>query len=224
MFKVSSETTVQMDVYKNNKWSKEEDNILKTFVKQNGTDKWSLCSQHMKNTKSRKQCRQRYLTLINEDKKRGDWSRLEDYIIIKTYKLIGARWLQISELLDNRTSTLAKNRFYFLLNKERKKSHFASQKEQSITCLIENNSDVKYIDSLLCSNGIFKLPNYPELNYGWLKSNLSLANQCLADDDNVNDDQIMQDLLSVNYFENLVTDGNHNLNLERECIKLNNLS
>ena len=115
----SSKTAKQcMQKFKNSQrsgkkgnWSKEEDELLVDWVKQNGSTKWTECSKFI-NGRCGKQCRERWVNILNPDIKKGDWSEQEQEIIFSKLPNFMTSWSLMSGVLVGRTENSIKNYFY----------------------------------------------------------------------------------------------------------------
>ncbi|KAK8884853.1 hypothetical protein M9Y10_043974 [Tritrichomonas musculus] len=112
------------------KWSKEEDEKLKKLVEEFGVNDWRHLAKKMEGRNSR-QCRERYQYYLNPSLIRGQWTREEDELIISLRNNLGPQWMKISKYFEHRTDAMIKNRFHFLIRKEKKK------KEEDAT-VVEN--------------------------------------------------------------------------------------
>ncbi|EGR30453.1 myb-like DNA-binding domain protein [Ichthyophthirius multifiliis] len=83
-------------------WTADEDELLKQWINQHGSQKWSLCAETIKG-RSGKQCRERWFNNLNPDVKRGSWSPEEDDTIFKGYLQNGSSWSVIAKQLQGRT-------------------------------------------------------------------------------------------------------------------------
>ncbi len=104
------------------KWSKEEDDLLISLVKQFGK-KWAKISKIMKN-RSGKQIRDRFINCLDESNLKEPFSEEEDKKIIKFYKLYGSKWSVISKKFIGRTGDAIKNRFNWYIKPGKKFCNF----------------------------------------------------------------------------------------------------
>eukprot|EP01066_Platyproteum_vivax_P017568 Platyproteum_vivax@DN7394_c0_g1_i11.p1 len=105
-------------------WSREEDTSLLELVSTFGTSKWTEVSTHLydrtKIQRLAKQCRERWISHVDPDIKRGEnWSPSEDSVLIAYQVELGNRWAEISRRLKDNTGTgrtthAVKNRFHRL--------------------------------------------------------------------------------------------------------------
>lgn len=99
-----------------NKFTREEDEKLKSLVKQHGNRSWELVSKFMPGRCGR-QCRDRFNNYLSEDFRKGPWRPEEDELIVRKYKEIGPHWVEISKLLNSRSGNNVKNRWHKYLCK-----------------------------------------------------------------------------------------------------------
>ena len=100
-------------------WTKEEDQILLSFVEKYGR-KWALIAKEFK-TRNGKQIRDRFINILDPLLNRGPFSEFEDFTIIKLYNLYGSKWAKIAkECKTKRSPDLVKNRFYSHLKGKKK--------------------------------------------------------------------------------------------------------
>ncbi|ELP94066.1 hypothetical protein EIN_183730 [Entamoeba invadens IP1] len=104
-------------------WLPEEDAKLLEAVRKYGESKWVEIAE-MVGTRSRKQCRERYINHLNPTIDNSKWSTEEDMTILRQYALIGSKWCSIASCLNNRTARATRNRYYSLSNKQKNVSCF----------------------------------------------------------------------------------------------------
>ena len=93
-------------------FSPQEDQLLLKLRSVYG-DNWNAISQGLPGRNPR-QCKDRYTTYLDPNKKHGLWTEAEDRLIIEKFQEIGSKWVTISKFLPNRTDTAVKNRFHTL--------------------------------------------------------------------------------------------------------------
>ena len=82
----------------------EEDSLL-VLYKQSGGN-WAEVAEHIPG-RTAKQCRERWCNHINPDIRKGDWSVVEDNIIVSLQKQWGNRWSAIAEVALRGTGDVA---------------------------------------------------------------------------------------------------------------------
>lgn len=102
-------------------WSPQEDLQLRTWVQTKGPTKWTQCALNLPG-RSSKQCRERWIHILNPNGKIGNWSKEEDQILLKEFERVGAKWTEIAQALPGRTDSSVKSRFYSSVCKLRPKS------------------------------------------------------------------------------------------------------
>ena len=76
-------------------WTIEEDRKLFKWIKEQGPNNWSNCSEYIK-ARTGKQCRERWFNSLHPGLKKGVWNPEEDLIIFEKYKIYGTKWSKIS--------------------------------------------------------------------------------------------------------------------------------
>lgn len=97
----------------NSLWTYEEDEILRQKVKEFGTQKWVRIADYLPNRIGR-QCRERWINVLNPDINRQDWTPEEDQLLLEMHEELGPRWSYISKMPEfkGRTISQIKNRFH----------------------------------------------------------------------------------------------------------------
>ena len=101
---------------KKGQWSLQEDNLLKEWVKQNGTKNWEACGRFIQGRRG-KQCREHWNNCLNPDLVKGEWTEEEDFLIMFFYEKCKGSWKKIVSLFNGRIENSIKNRFYSKLRK-----------------------------------------------------------------------------------------------------------
>jgi hypothetical protein len=96
---------------KKGNWSKEEDELLVAWVSKNGSTKWTECSKFIMG-RCGKQCRERWVNILNPDIKKGDWSDKEQELIFNKLPTFMTSWSLMAGALTGRTENSIKNYFY----------------------------------------------------------------------------------------------------------------
>ncbi|CAA0406536.1 unnamed protein product [Arabidopsis thaliana] len=89
------------------RWTESEDIKLKEMVALE-PKKWTKVAKHFEG-RTPKQCRERWHNHARPNVKKTTWSEEEDQILIEVHKVIGAKWIQISEQLPGRSYNNVKN-------------------------------------------------------------------------------------------------------------------
>ena len=97
-------------------WSEEEDRKLLHAVELFGTSKWVEIARYV-GTRSRKQCRERYVNHVCPSIDNRDWTAEEDKFILQAHGLLNDRWCSIAKSLKGRTARAIRNRYYALVHK-----------------------------------------------------------------------------------------------------------
>ena len=86
---------------------------MNKIIDETGAVNWNLIAVSFPG-RTGKQCRERWHNHLFEGIKKGEWSEDEDMDILKAHARLGNQWSKISKLLDGRSDTSVKNRFYVL--------------------------------------------------------------------------------------------------------------
>ena len=97
-------------------WTREEDEIIVQFVKENGVKNWTKLAQLLPG-RIGKQCRERWRNHLDPDVNREPWTPEEDQILIEMHESIGNQWVKIAERLSGRSYNAVKNRWNSTLKK-----------------------------------------------------------------------------------------------------------
>jgi hypothetical protein len=95
---------------KKGKWSKEEDDILIKWVKNNGALKWHKL---VIEGRTSKQIRERWINNLSRSK--FTWTDELDKILLTNYLQLGSSWVNISKCIPDSSENMVKNRFYSIL-------------------------------------------------------------------------------------------------------------
>jgi hypothetical protein len=97
----------------NSLWTNEEDEILRQMVNEYGTQKWVRIAEKLPNRIGR-QCRERWINVLDPDINRKDWTPEEDKLLLKMHEEQGPKWSYISKMPEfkGRTISQIKNRFH----------------------------------------------------------------------------------------------------------------
>lgn len=151
---------------KKGKWSKEEDELLLSYVKENGTN-WGELQLYLQG-RTTKQIRERWVNYLSKDTSDFRWNRDMDKKLIELYVLFGSSWVKISSKIPQTTENMVKNRFYSLLracvSKCKKNNKGVNDKIRRIKKELDINynnnnkreSDVKLCDFSLDDNDVNK--------------------------------------------------------------------
>ena len=97
-------------------WKEDEDTRLLTAVQIYGTSRWVEISKYV-GTRSRKQCRERYVNHVCPSIDNREWTNEEDELIMKYHNQFNNKWCFIAKQLKGRTARAIRNRYYSLMNK-----------------------------------------------------------------------------------------------------------
>lgn len=100
----------QLSIKKGN-WGPEEDELLFSWVREHGATKWTECSRIIRG-RCGKQCRERWVNILNPSVKRGNWSPSEQLQVFESLQQFHTSWSAMSKVLIGRTENSIKNYFY----------------------------------------------------------------------------------------------------------------
>lgn len=91
-------------------WQPHEDKLVLELIKELGTA-WAVISKRMGGTRTGKQIRDRYLNKLDPKlKNNAEWTKEEDALLVKLYKIHGKKWREISKNIPGRCESMVKNR------------------------------------------------------------------------------------------------------------------
>lgn len=96
---------------KKGNWTDEEDRLLLEWVETNGSTRWTECSRFIPN-RCGKQCRERWVNILNPGIKKGEWTNDEQLILFKWLPVYTTSWSLMATALPGRTENSIKNYFY----------------------------------------------------------------------------------------------------------------
>ena len=92
------------------KWSKSEDEKLKSLVEKHGEDNWKKIAENFPERKYQ-QVRQRWIYTLNPEISKTPWSKQEDELIILKQNEIGNKWNEIAKFFPGRTGKSIRDRW-----------------------------------------------------------------------------------------------------------------
>ncbi|XP_043946073.1 myb-related protein B isoform X2 [Protopterus annectens] len=114
------------------RWTQEEDESLKHYVKKYGQKNWKLIASHFSN-RSEHQCQHRWLKVLNPELVKGPWTKEEDKMVIELVKKYGTKqWTLIAKHLKGRLGKQCRERWHNHLNPEVKKSSWTEEEDRII--------------------------------------------------------------------------------------------
>ncbi|XP_036900001.1 myb-related protein B isoform X2 [Sturnira hondurensis] len=114
------------------KWTQEEDEQLRTLVRQFGQQDWKFLASHFPN-RTDQQCQYRWLRVLNPDLVKGPWTKEEDEKVIELVKKYGTKqWTLIAKHLKGRLGKQCRERWHNHLNPEVKKSCWTKEEDRII--------------------------------------------------------------------------------------------
>ncbi|KAM8946658.1 transcriptional activator Myb isoform 2-T2 [Pelodytes ibericus] len=114
------------------RWTREEDEKLKTLVEQNGTEDWKVIASFLPN-RTDVQCQHRWQKVLNPELIKGPWTKEEDQRVIELVQKYGPkRWSVIAKHLKGRIGKQCRERWHNHLNPEVKKTSWTEEEDRII--------------------------------------------------------------------------------------------
>ncbi|KAI3931589.1 hypothetical protein MKW92_011191 [Papaver armeniacum] len=104
-------------------WTPEEDHLLASYIKQHGPSNWRSVPTNAGLLRCSKSCRLRWTNYLRPEIKRGNFTELEEKMIISLQSLLGNKWAAMASHLPQRTDNDIKNYWNTHLKKKLKKFH-----------------------------------------------------------------------------------------------------
>jgi hypothetical protein len=100
------------------KFSLDEDNMLRTLVKENGIGDWVKIAERMQDRDSR-QCKERWFHYLAPHLTQQPWTRAEDILLEAKAAQDGHRWKHFEVFFPGRTDVGIKNRYNLLIRRKK---------------------------------------------------------------------------------------------------------
>ncbi|KAL8493462.1 hypothetical protein ACS0TY_024611 [Phlomoides rotata] len=108
-------------------WTPEEDIILVSYIQEHGPGNWRAVPTNTGLMRCSKSCRLRWTNYLRPGIKRGNFTSLEEGMIIHLQALLGNKWAAIATYLPQRTDNDIKNYWNTHLKKKLKKFQLEPQ-------------------------------------------------------------------------------------------------
>jgi hypothetical protein len=99
------------------RFTAEEDELLRTVVTQMGTSDWNAVALRLRNRTAR-QCRDRWKHYVAPDVVTGVWTDGEDQTLLAKVAEIGPKWSLVAQALPGRTGVGIKNHYLSLTGRK----------------------------------------------------------------------------------------------------------
>ena len=111
-------------------WSEEENNYLSELAKKKSVMSWNEIAKCLNekygNSKSGKQCRERYRNYGNPELETSEWRPQEKLLFMILHQLYGNQWTKIAKRLTLRSDVAIKNYYYCIIRKATKLLKFST--------------------------------------------------------------------------------------------------
>ena len=104
-----------------NKFTLEEDMLLRKLVTQFGENNWQQVARRMEKRNPR-QCKERWCNYLSPQVRNTPWTPEEDELLLNKVNEIGQKWVRISKYFPMRTDINIKNRYMVLMRRNRKEN------------------------------------------------------------------------------------------------------
>ena len=115
------------------KFTKQEDQKLLKLVKAQGKFvNWKDVSLEMQ-TRTPRQCRERYQNYLKPSIDFSKWTDEEDQTILKLVQLYGSKWNTLAKQMHGRTGNAVRNRYQVLMRRQKKKEKMQQKEANNMT-------------------------------------------------------------------------------------------
>ena len=112
------------------KFTKQEDQKLLKLVKAQGKSiNWKDISLDMQ-TRTPRQCRERYQNYLKPSIDFSKWTEEEDQQILSLVKKYGSKWNTLAKQMHGRTGNAVRNRYQVLMRREKKKAKLENKSNE----------------------------------------------------------------------------------------------
>ncbi|KDP31441.1 hypothetical protein JCGZ_11817 [Jatropha curcas] len=140
------ESPLPVGVLRKGAWTAIEDRFLRSCIQRHGEGQWHKVPSRAGLNRCSKSCRLRWLTYLNPDIKRGEFTLDEIDIMFRLHNLLGNRWSLIAGRLPGRTANDVKNFWNTHMRKKLKPSNPYCEEDD------EKGKTVKIIKPRPCNN------------------------------------------------------------------------
>ena len=113
-------------------WTRQEDETIIAFVKNNGTKKWQKLCELLPG-RIGKQCRERWRNHLDPSINHDPWTPEEDQLLIALHREYGNSWVKIAAMMKNRSDNAVKNRWNSTLRKHETRDSIRAPAKPKIT-------------------------------------------------------------------------------------------
>jgi hypothetical protein len=126
-------------------FTKEEDEIILSFVEEFGSEKWNMIETRIK-TRTSRQCRERWSTVLSLQNRNLSWTQEDDVLLEKLVEEQGQKWTSFLQYFPGKNAVMIKNRFSLIKRRNRKagKVQLVFPKEEELS--FETNFDFSFVE------------------------------------------------------------------------------
>ncbi|XP_026450825.1 transcription factor MYB94-like [Papaver somniferum] len=169
-------------------WTPEEDIILVSYIQEHGSGNWRSVPTNTGLQRCSKSCRLRWTNYLRPGIRRGNFTELQEKIIISLQSFLGNKWAAIASNLPERTDNDIKNYWNTHLKKKLNKFHLGSSySSDSSTSFQSINQDCSTQDKFISSSHRSRSStttyasstgNSSRLLEGWMKTTPKKLTSC----------------------------------------------
>lgn len=113
------------------KFSRDEDQRLRSLVGFNPDPDWKTIAEMMGNGRTTRQCRERFNNYLSPRLKNGPWAKDEEELLELKFNELGPRWAKMVVYFPGRSDVNLKNHWTSMVNRKKKALRLQKQSEEN---------------------------------------------------------------------------------------------